>query len=211
MVTFVLILCLFLITVIVGYKYYSPNQWVNIRKKLKDNNILPKEKAKIKKMIYKKYKYRTLIKAKKFKSLNKQMTSNISVKQLGYYALDGLADSINNFDPSNRMNFARFSDKFIDDKLKSGAFSIKNVNKSIEWAEPYWTCINNELSPAAKKIITLKFSKSFDKIRTNSEISKISNISEAEVNKIIIDSLDFIRKKIKFNNSIGYELFIDRT
>lgn len=236
MSSYIVFLFLFFITGIVGYTFISSKQWKTIREKLQDENILPEEKNKIMESIYDKYKHRTYVKAKEFKLSNKQMTQNISVKQLGYFALTGLVDSIHNFLPTNQKNFARFSNKYISKNLVNGTISIiykkklkhesklnlnlnqnqenkvksNYKNKLMEWNEPYWSCINNELSPIAKKIFKLKFSKTFKKIRTNSQIAKILNYSDKEVSKIIIESIEFISKKIKFNNMIGFDLFIDK-
>jgi hypothetical protein len=211
MISYILILFLVFITGIFGYTYLSSNKWKTIREKLQDENILPEEKGKIMELIYHKYKYRTYIKAKKFKLLNKQMTSNISVKQLGYFALTGLVDSIHNFVPTNQINFARFSDKYIDAKLVNGTNSLIYKKNLSQWYDPYWMCINSELSPTAKKILKLKFSESFNRIRTNKQIAKILNNSEREVNKMIIDSIELIEKKINFNHDIGNKLFLSKT
>ena len=94
----------------------------------KQESILTK-KYKIKRIIYDRYKYRTYIKAKEFKLLNKHMTKNITTEQLGYFALVGLVNSINNFDPASPVNFARVSDKYINANLVEGTLKIMTRNK----------------------------------------------------------------------------------
>ena len=236
------VLILNIIYIIYGYKYISSYEWSLIRKKLLDNNINSDEKLEIKKNIFNKYKYRTYIKAKEFKLLNKQVTTNIKVEDLGAYALVGLLESIHNFNPTNTTSFALYSDKFINNKLEYCVFKLKYINKYnlttdkynsttdkynsttdinnnniqdrnyyyspiYQWYIPYWNCINNELSPFTKKIIQLKYSETFDKVRNNQEIAQIMNCTETMVNKQIIDSTSFIGEKIKNNNNFGYSAY----
>jgi len=213
---FPLVLIFSLILSVIGYRYLSPYHWKVIREKLQSNKLQPDEKYKIKKLIYDRYKYRTYIKAKEFKLLNKHMCKNISVEQLGYFALEGLVNSINNFEPTSPVNFARVSDKYINTNLVQGTtkkiFKMKaKIPKQSKWYESYWTCVNYDLGPDAKRIINLKFSKNFDKLKSNKEISTILNIEENKVNKIIIDSLDLINKKVQSNYDIAYTLFINKT
>jgi len=126
---FPLVLLLSLIFSVIGYKYLSPQHWKIIREKLQNDKLQPDKKYKIKRIIYDRYKYRTYIKAKEFKLLNKHMTKNITTEQLGYFALVGLVNSINNFDPASPVNFARVSDKYINANLVEGTLKIMTRNK----------------------------------------------------------------------------------
>lgn len=222
---------LILLTLVCGHKYLSSYEWKKIRNILSNVQTNHDDRVKIKKIIFDKYKYRTYHKAKEFKLLNKHITQKISVSNLSYVALVGLVNAINNFDSEQSVNFARFSDKFIFDNLinyvitlQQNHTKLKNYVKTenctkIEkhhldirkWYEPYWSCIDSELSEPTKQILNLKFSQSFDKIRSNCEIAKIINCSEIEVNNQIIESTQFIGKKVKKVYDQGCEIFIYKT
>jgi len=232
-ISFVLIL----LTLIYGHKYLSSYEWKKIRNILSNVQTNHDDQVKIKKVIFDKYKYRTYHKAKEFKLLNKHVTQKISVSNLSYSALVGLVNAINNFDSEQSVNFARFSDKFIFDNLINYVITLQQNYTKLEnyvksenctklehytnpdkhhldirkWYEPYWSCIDNELSEPTKQILNLKFSQSFDKIRSNFEIAKIMNCSESEVNDQIIESTQFIGKKVKKVYDQGCEIFIYKT
>ena len=226
-----LVLILNVMYYIYGYKYISSYEWAIIRKKLLDRNINSGEILKIKKNIFNKYKHRTYNKAKKFKLSNKQVTSNIKITDLRTYALNGLLESIDNFNPSNTTSFALHSDKFINNKLAYCVYTLKYINNTnsqnhntnssnhnkinsnyyspiYEWYIPYWNCINDELSPFIIKILKLKYTKNFDKFRSNQEIAQIMNCTENTVNRQIIESTNFVGEKIKNNNNFGYSIYM---
>jgi len=207
----VLLFGLFLTTA--GFCYLSPQKWKIIRRKLLDVKTNQEDKQEIKKLIYNKYKYRTYIKAKEFKLLNKHMTKNTSMEELGYFALVGLAHSINNFNPKSPINFAKFSDKYIEKNLIKGtknALFKSNSNNITKWYIPYWSCLDNGLSPLAIKIFHLKFSKDFTKIKSNKAIASELDLPESKINETLVDSIGFITKSIDSYNDFANKQFLNK-
>ncbi len=191
-------------------KYLKHYNWVYLRKKLSDKNINYEEKNKLKKHIFNDYKIRTYLKVKKIKILN-----NISKKELCKYALVGLNEAINNFNPNDKINFAKHSDKYINKYLIIGLYNLspyKNENQFNynKWYDPYWNCINTDLSPLNKKIIQLKYNYIFDEIRQTYIIARMFNTTNENITDIITTSLNYVYTKIKAQNEFSDKLFLSK-
>ena len=191
-------------------QYLKHYNWVYLRKKLSDKNINYEEKNKLKKYIFNDYKIRTYLKVKKIKILN-----NISKKKLYEYALLGLNEAINNFNPNDKINFAKHSDKYINKYLIIGLYILspyKNENQFNynKWYDPYWNCINTDLSPLNKKIIQLKYNYIFDEIRQTYIIAKMFNTTNENITDIITTSLNYVYTKIKAQNEFSDKLFLSK-
>ncbi len=212
----VLFLILELFGIIYCYKrYLTTYSWTHLRKKLSDKNLTFEEKSKIKIHIFNDYKNRTYLKAKKFKILNNDLTINISRKELGKYALNGLYEAINTFNPNDKINFAKHSDNYINKNIIIGLNNLlpyKNENhfNYNKWYDPYWNCVNNDLSPLNKKIIQLKYNYNFDEIRKTEVLAKMFNTTSENITDIITASLNYVHKKITSQNEFGCNFFLNK-
>jgi len=209
-------LILKLIGIIYCYKkYLTTYSWTQLRKKLSDKNISFEEKSKIKIHIFNDYKFRSYLKAKKLKILNNDLTNFIHRKELGKYALDGLYEAINTFNPKNKINFAKHSDFYINKNLIIGLTNLspyKNENQFNynKWYDTYWNCINNDLSPFNKELIQLKYNYNFDEIRKTDVLAKKCNTTSENITDIISSSLQYVQKQIKSQNDFGYICFSNK-
>jgi DNA-directed RNA polymerase specialized sigma subunit len=191
-------------------KYLKHYSWVYLRKKLSDENINYKEKNELNNYIFNDYKFRSCVKVKKIKILN-----NISKKELYKYALMGLNEAIDKFNPNDKINFAKHSDIYIDKYLIIGLYNLSPYKNEIQfnynkWYDPYWNCINNNLSPLNKKIIQLKYNYVFDEIRQTYIISKMFNTTNENITDIITTSLNYVYKKIRARNEFSDKLFLSK-
>ena len=212
----ILLLILELVGIIQCYKkYLTSYSWTHLRKKLSDKNISYEDQSMIKIHIFNDYKFRAYLKAKKFKILNNELTKNIPRKTLGKYALNGLFEAINTFDPNAKINFAKHSDKYINKNLIIGLTNLspyKNANhfNYNKWYDPYWNCINNDLSPLNKKIIQLKYDYNFDEIRGIQMLSKMFNTTTENITDITSTSLNYVYTKIKSQNDFSTNFFLSK-
>jgi hypothetical protein len=118
---------------------------------------------------------------------------------------------------SSKTNFAKYSDKNIIIGLHKLIPLIKeqsqvegekdNINYYYRWWDPYWKCINNDLSPLNREILKTKFSYNFFEIRSNDEISKKFNISRNNVTEIIISSINYVSEKVRNEFEFGNNIF----
>ncbi len=201
------------------YKYISSYEWKNIRKQLANPTLSKSDKQVINQNIFNKYKERALEKAKEFKSSNKLATKNIRLSYFKNYALVGLTHAVENFNPNDKINFARYSDKIINENLFLGLICPTESDDEIKqknlvennYLSEYWDCINNNLNQFTREIIYLKFSHGFDVLRSNEEIAKIMNCSTSTVSNQLIESTNFIFNKVKSNYITSANLFSSKT
>ncbi len=118
-----MIVLFLIICCVTCYQYLTVYNWQKVRKILSSENV--EEKNIIKKHIYNDYKYRSFIRAKEFKLLNKSLTKNVKLNGLVKASLLGLVESINTFDPKSKTNFATHSDKYINRNLLGHTYLVK--------------------------------------------------------------------------------------
>lgn len=189
-------------TYVVSYQYLTIYTWQKIRKIFNENN------NELKVHIFNDYKYRTYLKAKEFKLLNKNLTKNIKMKELGKSALIGLYESINSYNPNDKINFAKHSDMYIFKNLLNVVNKRKHKNNKFKWWEPYWNYIDNDLNPTCKKILRDKYSNDFTEKQNNNNLAIKYNTTTNNVTEIITTSLYYVYNKVYYENKLGNDIIL---
>ena len=206
---------LILLSIVNCYKYLTLYNWKVVKKILSDGDN--DDKYNIKQHIYNDYKTRTFIKVKKILK-KKNILNNNNTYELKYFyfaGLLGLKESINTYDSNKKINFAKYTDKYIEKKLKKVFNYLEYVKeykheKYYKCWKPYWIYINNELHPTYANMLKLKYSYDFKEKKKNYELAIIYNTSLNNITEIITSSLTFIYKKIKNENLLGEYFFTDK-
>lgn len=203
----------FILICVNSYKYLTLYNWKVVKNILSNDNTYVKNN--IKEHIFNDYKIRTCKKVKKILEKKKYLVNDIYELMVFYSAgLTGLKESINTYDSNKKINFARYTDKYINKNLNilflstnisKNKKNIKKVKrtKCYNWWKPYWVYINNDLHPTYANILKLKYSHDFKEQKKNYELAIIYNTTLNNITEIITTSMKFIYEKIKNENLLG--------